>query len=261
MLYSVLMLAQDTAAKVEIESKSILQYVQEGGPLSYVLVFLSFVALALMIRNFIIFSRNRLSPPGVMERLSAMLRENDVEGALAFCAAPENNSFLARVFGAALLRCSRSAFGFLELRTALEEAGSREADKLHRANEGLGILAAIGPMLGLLGTVIGMIGAFQTIGTLEGTARSQQLAVFMAYALVNTAEGLVVAIPCTVAFALFRRHVDHLIGDIATDIEELARHLEHTAEADKGPQKAAPAAGAQRAPATGRGEARGVHAT
>ena len=67
----VLMLAQDaTPAKAEIESKSILQYVQEGGPLSYVLVFLSFVALSLMIRNFIIFSRKRLSPPGVMERLS-----------------------------------------------------------------------------------------------------------------------------------------------------------------------------------------------
>jgi biopolymer transport protein ExbB len=262
MKYWVLMLAQDaTPTKAEIESKSILQYVQEGGPLSYVLVFLSFVALALMIRNFIIFSRKRLSPPGVMERLSAMLRENDVEGALAYCAAPENNSFLARVFGAALLRCSRSAFGFLELRSALEEAGSREADKLHRSNEGLGILAAIGPMLGLLGTVIGMIGAFQTIGTLEGAARSQQLAVFMAYALVNTAEGLVVAIPCTVAFALFRRHVDHLIGDIATDIEELARHLEHTADTEKAPHKPAAPASGQRGAAPGRGEARGVHAT
>lgn len=234
------MLAQDTAAAAKPDastSQSILDYVKSGGPLSYVLVCLSFVAIALMIRNLIIFSRSRIAPDGVFERLSRMLRENDVEGALAYCSAPENNSFLTRVFGSALLRCSRSPFGFLELRTALEESGAREADRLHRSNEGLGILAAIGPMLGLLGTVIGMIGAFATIGKLEGAARSHQLAIFMSYALVNTAEGLVVAIPCTVAFALFRRHVDHLVGETAEKIEELTRHLEQTTGDEKAPQR------------------------
>lgn len=244
-------LAQDAAATgaKTVESKNLLEYIQEGGPLSYVLVALSFVALALVIRNIIIFSRKRLAPPAVFERLSALLRENDIEGALAYCAAPENNSFLTRVFGSALLRCSRSPFGFLELRAALEESGSREADRLHRANEGIGILAAIGPMLGLLGTVVGMIGAFQTIGTLEGTARSQQLAVFMSYALVNTAEGLVIAIPCTVAFSLFRRHIDQALGEIAGKIEELTRHLESTPTDEKhGHRAAKPAARPAEAP-------------
>ena len=83
-------------------------------------------------------------------------------------------------------------------------------------------------MLGLLGTVIGMIGAFAAIGNLEGSARSHELAKFMSYALVNTAEGLVVAIPCTIAFSLFRRHVDHLVGQIAEQIEALTRYLEQT---------------------------------
>jgi biopolymer transport protein ExbB len=240
-MHWILSLAQDTAApqQAAASSKTILEYINEGGPLSYVLVFLSFVALALVIRNIIVFSRKRLSPPGAYERLAGMLRENDVEGALAYCAAPENNSFLTRVFGSALLRCSRSPFGFLELRSAIEESGAREADRLHRANEGVGILAAIGPMLGLLGTVIGMIGAFGAIGQLEGAARSRALATFMSYALVCTAEGLVIAIPCTVAFALFRRHVDQLVGEIAERIEDLTRYLESSSSEERPAQRTA----------------------
>lgn len=254
---TLLMLAQNTPSPAkEIASKSLLQYIHDGGFLSYVLVCISFVAVALVIRNLIILSRGRLAPPEVFDRLSGLLRENDVEGALAYTAAPENNSFLTRVFGSALLRCSRSPFGFLELRTALEESGSREADRLHRTNDGIGIIAAIGPMLGLLGTVIGMIGAFATIGQLEGTARSHQLAVFMSIALVNTAEGLIVAIPCTVAFALFRRHIDHLVAEIAGHIEELTRYLEQT-------PGEAPAAGHARPATAGtvRPAARGAQAS
>ncbi len=249
-----LTLAQDTPT--EVESKSILEYIAAGGPLSYVLVLVSLAALSLVIRNLILFSRNRLAPPAVFERLSGLLRENDIEGALAYCSAPENNSFLTRVFGSALLRCSRSPFGFLELRSALEESGSREADRLHRANEGIGIFAAIGPMLGLLGTVIGMIGAFAAIGRLEGAARSHELAKFMSYALVNTAEGLIVAIPCTVAFSLFRRHVDHLVGEIAEQIEALTRYLEQTT----GDQHRAPAPARPAAPARPLESARGARA-
>lgn len=241
MQYRLIMLAQDAADAQKIPSKSLLQYIHDGGFLSYVMVLISIVAVSLVIRNLIIISRNRLAPPEVFDRLSGLLRENDIEGALAYSAAPENNSFLTRVFGAALLRCSRSPFGFLELRSALEESGQREADKLHRANDGIGIIAAIGPMLGLLGTVIGMIGAFASIGLLEGTARSQQLAVFMSIALVNTAEGLIIAIPCTVAFSLFRRRIDHLVGEIAGHIEELTRYLEQTPSEAPGHRPARPA--------------------
>jgi biopolymer transport protein ExbB len=228
-------LAQDTTTAPE--EKSLLSYINDGGFLAYVLVIVSFIALALIIRNLIIFRESRQAPPEDFQQLDKLLRANDIEGAISLCANPENNSFLARVFGTALLRCSRSPFGFLELRSALEEAGQREADRLHRANEGIGIIAAIGPMLGLLGTVIGIIGAFRVIGTMQGAQRSNELAVFMSIALVNTALGLIVAIPCTVAFSLFRRRVDALVGDIAEKIELLTRNLEQmsTGEGAAGP--------------------------
>ena len=122
--------------------------------------------------------------------------------------------------GARLLQQGR---GNRQVDLCVADAGVPEVDRLHRLNEGLGILAAVGPMLGLLGTVIGMIGAFRAIGTLTGTARSNQLATFMSMALVNTAEGLIVAIPCTIAFALFRRRIEVLTHQMSDVLERLVR--------------------------------------
>lgn len=233
--------ADPAAAAAKAPTKTLLDYVSDAGSLGYVLVILSFVGLALIIRNLIALRASRLAPPAVAHRLDVMLRENDLAGAQAFCAARENDCFLTRVFGAALARCGRSPFGFLEFRSSLEEAGQTEVDKLHRLNDGIGILAAIGPMLGLLGTVFGMIGAFHTIGSLEGATRSHQLAMFMSMALVNTAQGLIVAIPCTIAFALFKRHIDALAGRAGKVAEELAGHLEQQGTGSDRPAPARPA--------------------
>lgn len=161
-----LILAQDSKG-ASLPSKSLLEYVQDGGFISYVLVVLSLIAVTLVIRNMLIFRRSKQAPDDVFQRIDEALRAGDTENAMAICAAPENHSFLTRVFGSALQRCARSPFGFLELRTALEESGQREADRLHRYNDSIGIIAAVGPMLGLLGTVVGMIGAFRSIGALE----------------------------------------------------------------------------------------------
>jgi biopolymer transport protein ExbB len=217
-------LAQEALS--EQASTSLIDYIHQGGSVTYLLVVLSLVAVSLIIRNMIVFRPTRLAPPEEFDRLDGLLRQNDVQGAIAFASAPENGSFMTRVFGASLVRCSRSPFGFLELRSALEESGQRETERLHRFNEGIGIIAAIAPMLGLLGTVFGMIGAFSAIGTLEGAARSHQLAASMSLALISTAVGLIVAIPCTVAFTLFRRRIDTLVADVTDRIEQLARNIE-----------------------------------
>jgi biopolymer transport protein ExbB len=235
-----LMLAQEAQGQ-EIPSRSLIQYIHAGGTVTYLLVVISVLAMALIIRNLILIRPARLAPDEEFARLDSLLRQNDVQGAVAFATAAENGSFMTRVFGAALLRCARSPFGFLELRSALEESGQRETERLHRFNEGIGIIAAVAPMLGLLGTVIGMIGAFSAIGTLEGAARSHQLAASMSLALISTAVGLIVAIPCTVAFTLFRRRIDTLVADVADRIEQLSRNIEQAgAEGGSGQRPARP---------------------
>ncbi len=238
-----MMLAEAGATSLRVSD-----YVTQGGPVGYVLVGLSLVAVAVCVANLIQLRMSRLAPKVVSDELEVYLREHDIDGAVAFCRDPVNDCFLTRMFSAALMRCTRSAFGFLELRSALEEAGQRQVDRLSKLTDAVGLVAALGPMLGLLGTVGGMIGAFQTIGTLEGAARSNELAVYMSHALVTTFLGLVVAIPCTAAYTVFRRRLDRLAGEVGQVAEGLASLV-----TGRGGTRAAGVAkpGAARAPAAG----------
>jgi|JI10StandDraft_1071094.scaffolds.fasta_scaffold834894_1 biopolymer transport protein ExbB len=200
----------------------IWDYINDGGILSYVLIGLSILAVASIVYNILEIRRSRQAPPIVLGHLQRLFGDGDYEGAHELCLAQTSDSLLTSIVGSALGRCLSSPFGIMEFREAVESAAPPEVDRLHRNNDWLGILAAIGPMLGLLGTVIGMIGAFRTIGTLSGAQRSNELATFMSMALVNTAEGLIVAIPCTVAFALFRRRIDQIVDEVGGHIERLA---------------------------------------
>lgn len=197
-------------------------YITKGGFVGYVIVGLSLVALGLVIANLLQLRLEVLCPPKSVAALEDLLGKHDIDGAQTYCVDPANESFLTRMFASALIRCQRSPFGFLELKSALEESGQRQVDRLTKLTDGVGLVAALGPMLGLLGTVFGMIGAFRTIGELEGAARSNELAKYMSHALVTTALGLVVAIPCTAAFTYFKRRIDRLAGEIGQTAEELA---------------------------------------
>lgn len=213
-------------AQVQAPEKSLLDHIRSGGPIGYVIIVLSFAAMVLAIMHLIQIRRARLAPPEVVERLDTLLASGDVQGALRYATEPENECFLTRVFAGALMRCSRSAFGFLELRTALEEAGKQQVDRLHRTVDGIGLIGAVAPMLGLLGTVVGMVGAFETISATEGFAKPAQLAGSISVALITTVLGLLVAIPCTAAHSYFRHRIDDVTSGIGETIEELAAHVQ-----------------------------------
>lgn len=245
LLTNLLMLAEDGT------SMSLFEYVRAGGPLGYLLILLSVLALALMVRNFIALRRSQLAPPSLIESLEAKLRSGDLVGALRVCDEDPQHSFVSTVMASAIRRCTGSPMGAFESRVAVEEAGQVATGRLQRLNNGLGVLAAVGPMLGLLGTVIGMIGAFNAIGSLQGAARSTELARFMSLALVNTAQGLVVAVPCTVAFALFRQRIDRMVSDIAEEtLEPLSDLLSATLTTSGRSTPAKPAVGAAPAAST-----------
>jgi biopolymer transport protein ExbB len=225
-------------------SMSLLEYVRAGGSLGYVLMALSVLAVALIVRNLLVVRRGLMAPADLVDTLSRQLRAGDIPGAAKSCEDDPGHSFVSNVMAAAIRRCAGNPMGQFEARAAVEEAGQAAVTKLQRLNNGLGVLAAVGPMLGLLGTVIGMIGAFNAIGSLQGSARSTELARFMSLALVNTAQGLVVAVPCTVAFALFRQRIDRLAGDVAGEVlerlaEDLAAGLARRAAGARAAQPAA----------------------
>lgn len=217
-------LAAEAAAGATGE-KTVLGYIHAGGVISYLLVVVSMGAVALMIANAMLLRRSSLAPEHVVEGLRKLAGEKRVDEIQAYCRVPENDSFLSRVVAGALAKVSRSQFGLLEMRPALEEAGARELDKLERVNHGIAMIAALGPMMGLLGTVAGMIGAFATLGGGSGAAKNEQLAAYMAVALVTTAEGLIVAIPCTFAYTIFKRRTDRMVSEVGDVAEELLSGL------------------------------------
>jgi biopolymer transport protein ExbB len=208
-------------------SMSLLEYVRAGGSLGYVLIGLSVLAVALIGRNVLAVRRSLLAPPELVDALSRQLRAGDVAGAMKTCSDDPGHSFVGTVMSAAIRRCSSSPMGAFEARAAVEEAGQSATARLQRLNNGLGVLAAVGPMLGLLGTVQGMIIAFYTTANLQaGANRAAELASGIYLALITTFAGLCVAIPAAIIahylegriLAGFRR-VDDVVAGLLPAIE------------------------------------------
>jgi biopolymer transport protein ExbB len=152
------------------------------------------LALGLVILLVIELQPGRMAPEDIIVSLGRWFRDGNTAEALRFCQQRENSCFLTRVFGTALARVSRSPYGTLELRNALEEGGRREVERLYRTTDLVGIVSQVGPMLGLLGTVTGMIATFDLI-TEFGTSDPKLLSGGISEALITTELGLIVAIP------------------------------------------------------------------
>lgn len=233
---------------------SLWTYIAKGREIGAVLILMSIAAVGLIIANAIILRKSYLAPEASTAELEKLLSSKQVDAAIKFCRRAENDSFLTRIVGSGLSKASRSAFGMLELKPALEAAGAREVDRMDRLNHYIAIIAAVGPMLGLLGTVIGMIGAFGEIGgASSGAARSGRLAEFMSYALVTTAMGLVVAIPCTIAYGIFKRRLDGLASAVGETVEGMVAGLMTGGGAGAGGGGGVPRPAAAAAPGGGGG--------
>jgi biopolymer transport protein ExbB len=172
--------------------------------------------------------RNSLIPPHHVDAVDAMLARGDVNGALEYCLTPENDCYLTRILAAGLTRFQRSVFGVFEIKSAIEEAGEEETGRLYRSTDAISVIGSIAPLMGLLGTVLGMVGAFQSLG--EGAATdSKALASSISLALVTTLLGLFLAIPCMALFTYFRNRIDALAVEAGQQIERLLLHLESSA--------------------------------
>jgi biopolymer transport protein ExbB len=204
-----------------------LETVQKGGVIGYIIIGLSVVALALIIMHFVQIRRRALLPPHQLEELDDLLSRGDVNGALEYSLSPDNDSFLTRILSAGLTRFQKSAFGAFEVKNAIEEAGEDQTARLYRSTDALGVIGAIAPLLGLLGTVFGMIGAFESLSQgLDQSAQHETLARNISLALVTTLMGLTLAIPCISLFTFFRNRIDGLGSEAGMEIERLVLHLE-----------------------------------
>ena len=160
-----------------------------------------------------------------MDELERLILEGEIKQAIEYCREKQNYSLATEVILAGLIRYQSSEFGFAEYRSAVEEAGEDQTGKLYRRTEVLHVIGSIAPMLGLTGTVLGMIEAFTTIAVLDGIARPQELAGGIGQALLTTLLGLLVAIPTMVAFSYFRNKIDSIVAEAGKRVERVMMPL------------------------------------
>ena len=228
-ILNVITLAQSSPTQGSGEvHRSLLEYIRQGGPIGAIIILISLVAIAMIGAQLFRIRREKLAPPELVNDLRSLINDGNVDGAIKRCSDQPGACYIARVVGAGLTRASRSAFGMLELRSSVDELGQLEVDRLYRLTDGIGLIASVAPMLGLLGTVVGMVGAFDAITLSDGPARPDELAASISQALITTVLGLIVAIPSTAMYTFLRNRIDHLTTEIDEQIEELISPLEAT---------------------------------
>jgi biopolymer transport protein ExbB len=193
---------------------SFWQIVFSGGPLGIaimaVLIGLSITALALAADDLRIVQKSRIIPDGLSDEIRDLVAAGELGMARSRCKA--HPSFLAAVVMHGLNEIDG---GWPEVQKAMEDATAEQAARLFRRIEYLSVIGNIAPMVGLLGTVTGMLLAFKQVADTEGHAGAAQLADGIYQALVTTVVGLIIAIPSLGAFALFRSRVDQLVAEAA----------------------------------------------
>ena len=204
----------------EVSSPGFFEIVFSGGwsgiLIMLVLIGLSLTAAYLVFEQILTLRHNELIPPGLADRVQQLLAVGRAAEAEQQCRSQP--SFLAFILAAGI---SEMDGGWPAVEKALEDATAEQAARLLRKIEYLSVIANIAPMVGLLGTVVGMVLCFHTVASTQGAAGAAQLAEGIYQALVTTIVGLIIAIPALGAFAIFRNRVDQLVAEGAY----LAQHV------------------------------------
>lgn len=172
------------------------------------LLALSLTAVYLICEHFLTIRRRELMPDGLETHVRELLTAGKLQAAEKKCR--DEPSFLSFVM---LHGMSEVEDGWPAVEKALEDASAEQAARLFRKIEFLSVIGNLSPMIGLLGTVTGMIIAFQQVAGSQGAAGAGELAEGIYQALVTTVGGLIVAIPSLAAFAFFRNRVDQLVAE------------------------------------------------
>ncbi len=199
------------------------EYLVKGGIFMVPILACSVIGLAVCFERAWMLRASRNVPRDLARRVEDLFRRGQVEEAMALCR--RSRSPLARVLMAALKNAGLERDAVKE---AVQEVGRREAAHLERYVGVLGTVANVSPLLGLLGTVSGMIKAF-TVISVEGVGNPASLAGGISEALITTAAGLTVAIPAFVAYRYFLGKVDRIVL-------ELEQHAIHFVDLVKRPE-------------------------
>ena len=197
------------------------EIVRAGGPFMWPIVLCSVAAVAIILERLWTLQEKRVLPPDLIKRVTALVEGNQVNDKVI--AALEQNSPLGRVLAAGLANRHRPREILME---RLQDAGRHVVHDLERFLNTLGTIASISPLLGLLGTVTGIIKSFNALQA-GAAGDPRMLSGGIAEALIATAAGLCVAIPALICYRFLRGRVEDFVVRMEKDAIHLADLMEH----------------------------------
>lgn len=213
--------APSGAVQMAESSKSLWDMVSAGGPMVYPILLCSFVLLLVVFERTLSLRRRRVVPRLFVERFLLQIGEGGLEKSEALDRCDSNDSSIARVFTAAVRKWGKPA---VEVEQAVLDEGERVANELRRYLRVINGVSTVCPLLGLLGTVSGMMESFDVIANSSAMGRTELLAGGIGSALISTAAGLSVAIPALIFYLYFVGRVDALVMEIDRRGQEIV-HL------------------------------------
>ena len=217
-----------------IPQRNLFQIIQAGGILMIPIIFCSFITLVFVFERAIALRRGRVIPRPFVKRFLHQLHDGQLDRDRALSLCEENGSPVAGVFAAAVRKWGRPA---VEVEQAVLDAGERASNGLRKYVRVFNAVSTISPLLGLLGTVFGMIKAFNDISTSDAMGRPELLSRGISEALITTAAGLSIAIPALVCYLFFLSRVDQLIIELDALGQEVVAAISAEALQAAGPTK------------------------
>lgn len=225
--------SSDAASSPSMIARNLLAVLRDGGPLMIPIGICSLVLVVFILERLISLRSGVVIPGAFVERFLTQLREGELdrEDALQLC--DENKSPVADIFAAAVKKWGRTG---VEIEQAIIDEGERVTQGMRAYLRWFNGIAQISPLLGLLGTVFGMISSFHGVGA-GGIGRGSALAGGIAEALITTAAGLIVAIPALSAYLYFGSRVDALVMEMDNLSQQVVEAIASDSEPRSTPKR------------------------
>jgi biopolymer transport protein ExbB len=227
--------AQDTADTVEApapttsaqpapqEDTKLIAVILMGGIWMIPLVILSVACVGLIVNNFMILQKKKLTREDLLPGLLQQLAQRDIDAALRTCAS--NPCLLTNILKGGLARITTDEILPANVQQGIDQTGQAQISNLIKPVNYLSNIGSVSPMVGLLGTVSGMIKAFQGL-SLGAGSNAEQMAANISEALITTASGLIIAIPAMLFYFFFKNNFMETLSTINAEIGRLLNALE-----------------------------------
>lgn len=229
----------DAALEARRNESFLMWMIRASGLFGFLIALVSFVMVSLIVMQLLQLRRENYLPAAFIEDFERLLNDKNYQG--AYEAAKQNDSFIGKVLAAGMARLSR---GYEDALQGMQEVGEEETLTMEQNIGYLALVGSVAPMLGLLGTVQGMVASFQVIATSVSAPKPYELADGISTALFTTLEGLFVAIPAIVCYSLFKNRLAKFVMEAGFVSEELMKRFQGMGKTAAAPAAARPAAAA-----------------